>query len=258
MPALSLQHRIATPLLLGAAMLLSACVASPIRPSTADLHVEGGIRVVPIEAPPLLVDLSDDLSVIAFVGPMNVAILNWQPSPDSASGISSHRAREILTENGYWSPSQALAVQIHDILESKGIPVEQASRLCKLPSITNRDITLFLENWLGPIREWYNSVDNGFACDQERIGRANLVLEAGISNYEIVKGHLFLQVHLKLLDAGTGRVLGRDRAGNPFNMPNVRPLRESFSDNARIFKSVFDSTAYALARESLSKLGLIK
>ena len=57
---------------------------------------------------------------------------------------------------------------------------------------------------------WYNSdraAKGALGADSD------VVVEVGLSNYEVGLGLLLVQVHLRVIDPVTGNVLGRARAG---------------------------------------------
>ena len=111
-----------------------------------------------------------------------------------------------------------------------------------------------MENWLAPIRAWYNEIKSSYGYVKLPNKNVDAVLEVGIANYEIVFDGLVVQVMSKLIDPATGRVLGRSRNGSYVDAP---PMENLFDDEGQIYKEFFARVTRDLIAANLKELGLL-
>lgn len=118
----------------------------------------------------------------------------------------------MLESGNAWIPTVVLAQKVTARIASGGkheVFMERALR--KYPGIATRERAVFLENWMAPMRDWYNQDFSPFDYRAYRDQDVDTVLEVGLLNYSLYRDHMILQVMLRLVDPGTGRVLGRAR-----------------------------------------------
>lgn len=253
-------------LLLVAVVLLGGCVSPGVVPSREDIAKIAEVRVIPIEAPPLAVPPASGV-LIQGIGVSPVArgvsvvgtllLLLQMPEISERTGEVSQSLQAALDGVGVWVPTVELANETQAQLAARGLQVAVTSEVKRLSGVQDRRYTMLMENWLAPIRAWYNSADPVPDYRGLRSSQSVYVLEVGVINYEITSGRLLLQVAMKLIDASDGRVIGRARAANPWNMPNLAPLDQAFAKDAIRFKQAFTGAAQHLVRECLTSLGLL-
>lgn len=275
-----------------AAVILNGCVAPSIKPSPDQIADIQKIAIVAIESPPLSAPLSA-LSLPTSAGqsrmPMSGTVLVLSPSYSPAlrsSPILPYRARvaamfavygililveggafdagsslpaipldEVLKRSDAWMPTVGLAGETATQLRvGGGVDVEVVDGYLALLRIADRSRTYFMENWLAPIRAWYNENKSSYSYVKLPNKNVDAVLEVGIANYEIVIDGLVVQVMSKLIDPATGRVLGRSRNYSYVDTP---PMENLFDDEGQIYKEFFARVTRDLIAANLKELGLL-
>jgi hypothetical protein len=122
-----------------------------------------------------------------------------------------------------------------------------------IPGIKDRGRTVFMENWMAPIRVWYNDELPSSRYGELTVNGVEEVVEVGISNYEIFSGKLLLQVHVKLIEATSGQLLGRARASSFTELPS---MDEAFAADAKLFKESASRAGTQLLVTCLRELGI--
>ena len=141
---------------------------------------------------------------------------------------------EVLNRSDAWMPTVGLAGETATQLRvGGGVDVEVVDGYLALLRIADRSRTQLMENWLGPIRDWYNENKSSYGYVKLPNKNVDAVLEVGIANYEIVFDGLVVQVMSKLIDPATGRVLGRSRNYSYVDTP---PMENLFDDEGQIYK----------------------
>jgi len=250
------------------ATFLGGCVSPQTTPSREEVKKIGQLRIVPIEAHPLGVPPgarlaiwgSGDAPVVPGINVVGMVLLFAQ-MPDMAErgGKLSGALQAALNGKGVWVPTVALAEEAQAQLASHEWQVSAASEIKRLSDIEDRSYTVTMENWMAPIRAWYNSTDAVADYRSLRSDQRLYVIEVGVINYEITRGRLLLQVAMKLIDTADGQVIGRARAWPSWDdMPVVVPLDQAFANEANRFKQAFNETAKPLVMECLTSLGLLQ
>lgn len=154
---------------------------------------------------------------------------------------------------GIWAPTVELAKRTIDSLQSRGFRTAHLiDGYVKLP-ITDRSINLYMENWLGPIRRYYNSnISTVNYADVDSV-HSDAILEVGIMNYEYVKEGLSMQVFVRLVDPRTKQVLGRVRK---HVYSDSGPLATLLRNDAEEMKHLVMETGNHLLVECLDEMGL--
>jgi hypothetical protein len=258
------------------AMMASGCVATQRTPTETMLSGLRAIAIVPIEAPPLLVHPSTDAdrAAVAAVGlaspggpkggggyillPILCPLCALVAMPLIYSASSTPREGETATitreQPPPWMPTAGLARLAAQLLQRAGTrEAFVVEGYAQLP-IEDRSVTGFMENWLAPVRRWYNAEVSMLDYTQLGAPRADAILEVGVSSYEYFGSRLILQVHVKLSDPTTKQVLGRARNGD---WPKAKPLAELLQDQGQPLRRLIETTGEALLTQCLQDLGLI-
>lgn len=254
---------------LGILLLLNGCVSAGIAPSQEATGKLGEVHIVPMEPHPLGVPPGFNSAILGSGGSIatargfaffnTVAILLEMPEASKRSGKISQSYQAALDQEGAWVPTVALAHEVQAQLEAQGLRTTIAPNVKSIPGVKDRTYTVLMENWLAPIRAWYN--DTKPVADYGALARDKslYVLEVGVINYEIEPGgKLLVQVAMKVIDPSNGSVIGRARAANPWNMPQLSPLDQAFSGDASRFKEAFLKTGQEITKKCLTELGLIQ
>jgi hypothetical protein len=224
-------------LLLSVIVLLAGCVAPELTPPRNTVDKVQRVYVVAMKPPPLI---------------------RW--------GDEVH-----IPDNG-WLPTAVLAGELQAQLRARGIDAVVAPDVQPLygAGVTAGEVAgvaaalalgggSLRSDPLAPVRYWYNSSEVAPTYQALPLRGSAYVIEVGLSNYEIepFSGGLLVQVHVRLIDTTSSRLVGRARASNPWNMPNMRPLDRAFADNGARFKAAFASVGETLTKECLQDLGLL-
>lgn len=261
--------------LLFAFTLLSGCVSLQVKSSEAKLSTIRAIAVIPLEPPPLagvsvskgwgaeLTSTAIRLSMIpdpniqpgarALALVFGVAMLIEAAAAGAEKPEQSARLEDIPSQQRAWVPTLVLAEEARTQLTAKGArKVVPITKYYRLP-VASQERTWHMENWLAPIRRWYNAELSAV----EYTGLAepvDAVLEIGLLNYELHGGLLVMQVMIKLIDPATKQVVGRARNAA---FPDTGSLEELLKNDGRRFQQLFTETATKLVNKSLNDLGLL-
>lgn len=250
---------------------LAGCVGPQLVPDQATVSRLHKFHIVAMEAPPLVIpgdsiasrgsSPNSDGSSVAFlprytvdmaraVGVLaSIAIFVELPALSNAKVDAPPVIKPIET----WEPSVALAQVLAEQIRLRGQQADVSEKARVISAIQNRGRTVLMENWLAPVRSWYN--DTAPTTRYESLAKlgTDAVVEVGISNYEIFSGNLMLQVHLKLIDPASGRLWGRARA---HSLIPVSPIEQLFAANASAFKEAVLRSGKQLVVSGLKELGL--
>ncbi len=246
---------------------LSGCVSAGITPPKDATGKLREIYIVAMETHPLGVPPSFNSVILGSGGSITtargfalfntVAILLELPEVSKRGEETSRSYQTVLDQNGTWVPTVVLANEAQALLAAQGLRATIAPRVKPIPGVENRTYTVLMENWLAPIRAWYN--DTTPVPDYRDISHdpSSFVIEVGVINYEIEPaGGLLVQVAMKVIDPSSGNVIGRARAANAWDMPQLNPLDQAFSGDASRFKESFLKTGQEITRKCLTELGL--
>lgn len=152
-----------------------------------------------------------------------------------------------------WVPSVEYAKMAVLALQQRGsLEVRIIDGYARLPN-ADRSVTWHLENWLAPIRRWYNSDISTVNYASLGSAKADTVLEVGVSNYEYASERLLLQVWVKLIDPRTKQVLGRARS---YEMSTAQPLAPLLQNDAEGMKRLVLEMGNRLLANCLADVGL--
>lgn len=191
-------------------------------------------------------------SVLAIIGGMAMlleAASAGKEVPGETSAIEMGRPKETWMPSVEYAKTAMLALRQ---VESRDVRViDGYVRL----SITDRSISWHMENWLGPIKRWYDSDPS--TLDYKAIGsnHADAILEVGVLNYEYFSERLLLQVVVKMIDSRTKQVLGRARN---YSHSKVGPLTPLLQNDGEGMKRLIIETGNGLLVKCLGEIGLIQ
>jgi hypothetical protein len=172
-------------------LFFSGCVSGQIKPSIGSLYKVKKVAVVAMEAQPFeITTMSSKLTKHGVID---------EPSFDN-----------LITKNGAWTPTMMLTKEAaKDLMSTGNYTVIVDPTLQKYPTMEDRSRTYFLENWQSAIRKWYAQESPDYSKFKGE--GVDVVLEVGLMSYGILNDKLLLQIATKLVDAETGRVIGRVR-----------------------------------------------
>ena len=187
---------------------------------------------------------------LLFVG--GVMMLADLPRANQQSAAASRSIESLLEQKEVWEPTLIVAEETRRQLRAKNkISVSVEPDLRRLSGVEERDATFFMENWMAPLRSWYNESPSTFDyTDQPKSGA---VLEVGLLNYELTTGYLLVQVVTKLVDPSTGVVLANARN---FSNTKVESVDELFENDADGYKRFFQTITAELVEDCIADLGL--
>ena len=218
-----------------------------------------------MESPPLGVPLEFRALVpsgaVAVASPLlvynTVAVLIELPAAARRAATVSESLQVALDAGKTWAPSVVAAEEALLQLAARGFVVQAEGGVRRIPGLRDRGRTVLMENWLAPIRAWYNDTRAVPCRDAAAAAAVSYGLEVGILSYEIVGGRLLLQVVMKLTNCSSGTVIGRSRAAmEAESMPHTGPLVEAFAGDAAPFKLIVAAHCRPLVRTCLDRLGL--
>ncbi|MGR9044495.1 MAG: hypothetical protein ACU83N_04305 [Gammaproteobacteria bacterium] len=228
---------------LGLAMLaiLTGCLADSVRMPVSARPELRTIHVVAVEPPPLEVmpDLLEsrmpvyrhyDNMVLPFFpdiavyrNPGGILIAGRVGQGDSVETVrfseasnaveSVERLQTMASPSSNWLPTVELTKVAVSHLRMNRIDAIEGRQWLRLP-MTVDERSAGLAGWRNAVEQWY---DRGTSTVDYRklAGKpVDAVLEIGIGYYKIVAGQLTLQVLIKLIDPGTGRVIARHSESN--------------------------------------------
>lgn len=255
---------------------LSGCVSAQMKPPVDTSGKARKIVVVPMEAPPLEVFLpsfTNDLpySVSATmtwvpdhaihtagkVGVMICGIFMLLDLPETArrSAMIAESLDNVLDSKDAWIPTIVLSEESVGQIAKQGTQTAILERkFRKYPGIVNRERTFFGENWMAPMRNWYNQEQSPHDYKSYADKGTDAILEVGLLNYSLYRDSLMVHVMMKLVDPASGKVLGRARN---YDLINLRKTDNLFEDDGRRFKDLFSETARKPMIENLRYLGLL-
>lgn len=250
--------------------LLTGCVGPQMRPDPAALSIRQHVHLVPMEMPPLMIDASyaasGSASIVHYlprytigmartVGVFSgIALLVEWPEMSRRRIEYAPDVEAQLKPADQWLLTVELTAGAGRWLAAQGRASSLAAEIRTIPGIEERSRTVFMENWMAPIRAWYNSDAPTPLYAALAMPDSALVAEIGVSNYEVHAGKLLLQVHVRLIDPATGRMVGRARDSSFTELP---PMDAMFADDAKGFKAASLAAGNRLLATCLQELGLL-
>lgn len=285
-------HRALLIVALIAAGISAGCVASDVKIPPERIAEINRLAIISMEPPPLRVYgkiSSVDLPPETIRALSRVTNLTYVPQPQVQTGArvmvlaygllagadlaaQSQAAQEsyekaaqtplpideVIYEGEVWLPTVGFAKEAFRQL-NKSISIDMTLRqgVALMPGVVDRRPTFYMENWMAPIRGWYNNDRASFDYRKWEKDGLDAVLEVGMANYEYFAGHdwLVFSAFMKLVDTKTGKVIGRAWEVERFD---VSPTKELFSDSGRPFREAVSKFSEKLVSLCLQGIGLLK
>ena len=263
-------------------LVLSGCLAIPIKPSVNKINEIHTVLVVPVESPPLEVipDLIETRFPVynqyqyqsmpsclfaenkIYKNPGGVLIAGLVSKDDSVSVADIHQSSASLEKSASlelaaslsenWAPTFVLAQEAVSQLNGDGIKALPSKHYYRLP-IASGDRNANLGNWHDAIRQWYNQTMSSVDYLKPGQEHVDAVLEVGIDNYRMLDAQTSLQVLIKLIDPNTRQVIGRNSAKTFSVEDSPQTL---LSQEAKRFKQLMTEMGAQLVACGFSGLGL--
>lgn len=226
------------------------------------------VHIVPIEGPPLsgmglsranlsgagLVAGGTTVGSNALLVVGSVMMIAALPEANANSAAASQRIESLLDNDEIWDPTVELAQETTRLLENaSSYSVSTDSKIKPLPGVEQREATFFMENWMAPIRAWYNADRSPFSYSDQL--NSGVVLEVGLSNYEMTADYFLIQVMMKVVDPETGMVIANARK---YSNTRFHDLDSLFEEDAAAYKQLFRDITAKLVQGCIDKLGLNK
>jgi hypothetical protein len=267
-------------------MLLAGCVAGNTKLEQSAAVSLAQIHIVPIEGPPLsgidlaMIELPPGAVPVAgndtfgnkyvweaarwgllvtsgYIGAVPIILIFDEPVvgeppwyTDSSSRVQG--LESFLDNYEIWEPTAEIAEEaMRQLKTASGYAVTVNEEVRPLPGVERREATYLMENWMAPLRAWYNMDESPFGYDVQSDDGA--VLEVGLLNYELTNGLFLIQVVMKLVDPETGSVIANARNASYPKIGNPAPL---FADDAEGYKRLFRANIRPLVTQCINDLGL--
>jgi len=160
----------------------------------------------------------------------------------------------ILDTEETWIPTVVFAQEAGKQITTQGKhEVTVVQNVQKFHDLVNRERTFWGENWMKPIRKWYNEKKSQVDYKSLKNQQIDAVLEVGIWQYELWENKIKLGVMLKLVDPMSGRVLGRARN---YEWPQQK-TNGIFENYGKEFKDIFGALGAKLITNNLKHIGLL-
>jgi hypothetical protein len=182
------------------------------------------------------------------------------PEATRQSAKIARSIEDMLRSEGAWIPTVVLAQEAGNQLDSSGLyKVIVTDTLYEYPGLTDREATWHLQNWTKPMGHWYQQEVSPFDYSSFKDQDIDAVLEVSIMLYGIdyalvAGGSLKILVYIKLIDAATGKGLGRAKNDEDFFGVRTGPLEKLFENNGEGFKRLFNTLARKIIRKELQYL----
>lgn len=263
-------------------LVLTGCLAPPIKPSASNLNEIRTVLVVPVESPPLEVipdlietrfpvyrqyqyqampyamlmkeTIYNNPGGVLIAGLVShddsVPIANLPKTSASMEKLASLEPTASFSEN--WTPSFILAQEaVSQLNRDKGKAI-LSKHYYRLP-IANGNRNANVGNWRNAIEQWYSQDKSAIDYRQAELENVDAVLEVGIENYRIFNAQTSLRVLIKLIDPNTQQVIGRISAKNLSVEDSPQTL---LGHEAEKFKQLMSKMGGQLIAHGFSDLGL--
>jgi len=246
-------------------LLLAACVGLESKLSEGSARRLKHIHIVAMEPLPLRIpgDFSKLYRPTSVGGNRTVqavesvlaigSLLLAAPNAQSHAEQTSHSIESYLNVPTPWIATLALAHEAQTLLRQRGMSADLAPSVEPFADLTDRSYTLSMDNWLGPINDWYQ--DPGLQSGNQALAKIAdaLVMEVALSDYRLRKEKLHLRVLVRLIDPKSGEIIGRASASNDSSPADLTVSNEPLATR---FKMAFARASRQLLTQCLRELGL--
>lgn len=232
-------------LLLSAVFLLSGCVGPAHKPPSDAVAATRTALLAPMEPPPMKID--EGLPFIVPVPIFPLGMVAMMPLMESSKN-------GVMSDPNGWNATRLLVKAFEKRLAGTGRTVVLAEHYKPIPGLTNREITHYMENWLGPTRNWYHDTEPVLDYRDRRFSDQAVVLEIGVLNYELLNTSISVQTMVKVIRPDTGAVIGRTRAWSNRHMESREAI---FANDSALLKSKIEEICEQIAGDALVDLGFL-
>lgn len=220
------------------------------------------VHVVPLESPPLIVPASGGGLFIISAGQPAFGVFNLlqiaagMPDAIQRSTQATRALDAELQGASGWEPTRVVADQVRQRLELGGTAVTIDASIKPVPGVDKAEMHMMSNRWIQAVRAWHE--DDTPVADYARLaadGVPTRVVEVALRHYELTAGQLFLAIDMRVIDARTGRVVGR---AFEYSMASLEPVRDSFADGGLRYKALFAIQARQLSDRCLGKMGMAR
>ena len=242
--------------------LVAGCAANaPQRVAGPAPGAGSRVHVAPFESPPLVVPSGGGGLFIISAGQPVFGIFNLlqiaagMPDAIQRSAQATRALDAELRGASGWEPSRVIAEQVRAHLEPGGARVTVDAALRPVPGVGTGEMHMMSNAWIQAVRAWHEDDTPvagyaGLAAE----GAPAQVIEVAIRHYELFAGQLFLGIDMRVVDVGTGRVVGR---AFEHSLTSLEPVQDTFAEGAARYKALFEAQARALSARCLSAMGLL-
>ncbi len=250
--------------------VLAGCVGPQLQPDPERLSRVRNIEFVPMETPPLIINQpyvagqiarrEEDINAIKAVSSLLFQsqlglLLMLGQLPGYLLRESEARQLGYPAPVEMWIPTVEFAREAGRLVAAAGKAATVSTEVQPIPGIQDRQRSLLMENWLGPIRDWYNDESPSAKYAALAVKGVDLIAEVGIINYEVGShGNLYLQVVVKLIDPRSGQLVGRARA---FSSTDFIAIDKAFDNDAKPLKDSVLKVGNPLVLTCLRELRLV-
>ncbi len=242
--------------------VIAGCAANaPERVKDGPPTAGAFLHVVPLASPPLIVPSSGGGLFIISAGQPAFGIFNLlqiaagMPDAIQRSTQATRALDAELRGASGWEPTRVIAELVRERLERGGASVTVDAALRPVPGLGTVEVHMMSNRWIQAVRAWHE--DSTPVMDYTRWAagdRPTRVVEVAIRHYEMTAGQLFLGIDMRVVDAGTGRVIGR---AFEHSLSSLEPVQDSFAAGGLRYKALFAAQARLLAERCLVDMGLV-
>jgi hypothetical protein len=243
--------------------IVAGCAANATQQVPAGPPSTGSrVHVVPLESPPLVVPSGGGGLFITAPGQPAFGIFNvlqiaaGMPGAIQRSAEATRALDAELRGASGWEPTRVIADLVRERLEPGGASVTIGAALKPVPGVGKVEVHMMSNQWIQAVRAWHE--DNTPVADYAHLAADGLpaqVVEVAIRHYELTAGQLFLGIDMRVVDAQTGRVVGRSFE---YSLSSLEPVKDSFAEGGLRYKALFAAQARQLSDRCLAAMGLAR
>jgi len=243
--------------------IVAGCAANATQQVPAGpLSTGSRVHVVALESPPLVVPSSGGGLFIIAAGQPAFGIFNLlqitagMPDAVQRSTEATRALDAELRGASGWEPTRVIAGLVRERLETSGASVTIDATLRPVPGVGKVEVHMMSNLWIRAVRAWHD--DNTPVADYARLAADSVaaqVVEVAIRHYELTAGQLFLGIDMRVVDAQTGRVVGR---AFEHSLSSLEPVKDSFAEGGLRYKALFAAQARQLSDRCLAAMRLAR
>lgn len=244
--------------------IIGGCAAGSQQVPEGPPSAGARIYVVALESGPLVVPAGFGGLFIISAGPPGIGVFNLlqlaagMPDAIERSAKATKIVDAELRGASGWEPTRVIADQAAARLEAGGASVTVEPTLRPVPGMPRPppEVHMMSNPWIRAVAAWH--VDNAPVMDYAPLaadGVPTRVVEVAIRHYEVTSGQLMLGIDMKVVDAQTGRIVGR---AFEYSLESLEPVKDNFANGALGYKELFAAQAKQLTNQCLADMGLVR